>query len=796
MDPQAGPQPIQFPAIENRPALPGYARAAAVEEPEDDNVQQAMVILDAKDEFARTLGEKFRNYASARRMNVEDRWTMAWFNGIGKPKPEVEAALNKRNGSKVFVKVTSTKITAAKSLIMQVHAGPDGIQWNLQPTPIPELDGVNTGLLKEVSEMAAEMLPPEARAQFMEAHNPDELIEQVMSEAEARMSRMRRAIRDSMAEMKMDQFFVQGLDSYITYGTKVLQGPMSVPRRRRRWLKDKEGKWTTALKRAVQADQDEKDAADNAGELDIRPEYWMHSVWSIYPDPASTSDRELEDLFVRHVYSPHDFRALRNEFGFDEEKINDLLDRLPNGNWVSQPWENVVQQQASGNLSLNLPRYEVLEYWGWVTGAMLKAAGVDVPDKYLHADCVANIWFCGDRVIKAVVDNRQPEKIPFIFVPYQRRDGSIWGDGVPFQMEDTQAMWNGTQRAIMDNMRVTAGPQIVIDESRLSDRTDPSTLYPFKEWFVKDMEGLSRDPVYFFQPQNNVQHMAKIQEGLRLHMQMETSIPDFATGIPGAQGHNRTEGGMILQQGMAMNFIRSQIANLDIHEIKPMIEGFYDWHMQFNPDESIKGDFEVVAGGVMAAMSNEILTGRLERVMQAPWADKILKMDKVLPEYARRIGLMDLDLAYTPDEIASREKQQALMEAEAQSIPKRISPEMPPLNVLVQVFGGLQPGDPVRGPILRKILEQMHTLTPDAAAAIDAMNQQAVAQHALNLSQADQAALAADITIQEAMNGAQQPQPGTPGTPGAPAAPPVAPGPGAPPANGAPMGSVPGVPGA
>lgn len=794
MDPQVGPLPTPSPATEG-PALPGYARATVAEVEPEDLGQEAMVILDAKDEFARPLGEKFRTYSGARRTNVEDRWTLAWFNRIGKPTPEVEEALKKRNGSKVFVKVTSTKVAAARSLIMQVHAGPDGIQWSLQPTPIPELDGFNPVLLKEVVDMAADQLPPEARQAFLDDHNPDEVMGQVKAEAEARMVRMRQAIRDSMAEMKMDQFFVEGLDDYITYGTKVLQGPMSVPRQRRSWYKDAEGKWTTALKRSMDTDKAERDAEEGkTDDLDIRPEYWKHSVWSIYPDPAATNMRELEDLFVRHVYSPHEFRALRNKFGFDEEKINDLLERLPNGNWTAQPWETVVQQQASGNLSMNLPRYEVLEYWGWITGARLKEVGLKIADKYLHSDCVANIWVCEDRVIKIVVDNRKPERIPFLFVPYERRGGSIWGDGVPYQMDDTQAMWNGTQRAIMDNMRVTAGPQIVIDESKLSDRTDPSTLYPFKEWFVKDMEGLSRDPVYFFQPQNNVMQMAKIQEGLRLHMQMETSIPDFATGIPGAQGHNRTEGGMILQQSMAMNFIRSQIANMDIHEIKPVIEGFYDWHMQFNPDESIKGDFQVMAAGVMAAMSNEILTGRLERVMTAPWAEKALKMDKVLPEWARRVGLMDLDLAYTADEMTKRQKQEALMQAEADSVPRRVSPEMPKLNALVQVFGGLQPGDPTRGPMLQAISESLGTLTPAMAGAINAMNQQAVAQHGANISQADQAALANDILAQEAMNGSQ-PQP-QPGNPGAPAAPPASLGSGTPPPGGPAMGGVPGVPGA
>ena len=168
------------------------------------------------------------------------------------------------------------------------------------------------------------------------------------------------------------------------------------------------------------------------------------------------------------------------------------------------------------------------------------------------------------------------------------------------------------------------------------------------------------------------------------------------------------------------------------------------------------------------------------------WDEKILKMDKVLPEYARRIGLMDLDLAYTPEEMAQREKQQALMQAEADAIPKRVSPEMPKLNALVQVFGGLQPGDPVRGPMLEQISRTLGVLTPAMAASINAMNQQAVAQHNLNLSAADQAALAQDITTQEIKNaGNAEGQPGAGSPVGPQAAPPV----------GAPVGQAPATPG-
>jgi len=89
--------------------------------------------------------------------------------------------------------------------------------------------------------------------------------------------------------------------------------------------------------------------------------------------------------------------------------------------------------------------------------------------------------------------------------------------------------------------------------------------------------------------------------------------------------------------------IRSVVKNVDDYLLAPMGRAFFAFNMQFDYDESIKGDLEVMANGTESLMANEVRSQRLMQflgVVQNPALAPFAKMDYIIREIAKS---MDLD---------------------------------------------------------------------------------------------------------------------------------------------------------
>ena len=101
-----------------------------------------------------------------------------------------------------------------------------------------------------------------------------------------------------------------------------------------------------------------------------------------------------------------------------------------------------------------------------------------------------------------------------------------------------------------------------------------------------------------------------------------------------------------------------------------MGRSFFAFNMQFDFDESIKGDLEVIANGTESLMANEVRSQRLMQflgVVQNPMLAPFAKMDYIIREIAKS---MDLD----PNKVTNS-MQDAAIQAE---ILKAFQPAPPP----------------------------------------------------------------------------------------------------------------------
>jgi len=128
-----------------------------------------------------------------------------------------------------------------------------------------------------------------------------------------------------------------------------------------------------------------------------------------------------------------------------------------------------------------------------------------------------------------------------------------------------------------------------------------------------------------------------------------TGFPSFAHGQTGVQGVGRTASGISMLMSAANGSIRNVVKNVDDYLLGPIAKAFFNFNMQFNYDEEIKGDLEVKARGTESLMANEVRSQRLMQflgVVQNPVLAPFAKMDYIIREIAKS---MDLD----PDKLTN-----------------------------------------------------------------------------------------------------------------------------------------------
>jgi len=383
------------------------------------------------------------NLAKQGRLTKELEWLQDLRAWKGEYDPAVLARIPE-NQSKIFVKLTRAWCGAARSLILNIMGMEGGYPWTIDPTPIPDLEHLDLDVLQEAVQQAASMLPSDQAQGFLQNHDFEAMLQAEKQAAQIACDKMQSEMEDQLGEQDWEARFTRTLLPYVIYGTQVMQGPMSVPKRPKRWARDVSGKWKLALQRWQ----------DTGESFDLRPEFKPLDIFSVYPDPVANRPEELEYVCVRHVMNRHEMRGLSKLPAFDPDALEEVLLRhVETGDWVPERWESPVEAATDHTPTPKKhDRFVVIEWWGFLSGQMLRKYGIEVSDSLLTAECLANIWVCCGEVLKVSVSNMEPPRLPFFFVPYEDVPGSIWGQGVPRQMDDSQALYNACERAKVNNM--------------------------------------------------------------------------------------------------------------------------------------------------------------------------------------------------------------------------------------------------------------------------------------------------------------------------------------------------------
>ena len=617
------------------------------------------------------IQERYSRSEEARRTD-ETRWLKAYRNYRGLYGPDVQFLSTEK--SRVFVKVTKTKVLAAYGQIIDVLFSNNKFPLSIDPSVLPEgvVDSVH---FDPKAAPAAPAIPfgEEGAANIGNDVDLDKLEEMLGAmkddlkdlpglkkgpgttatsvtfyPAMVAAKKMEKKIHDQLDESGASKHLRLSGFEMALFGTGVMKGPFAVNKEYPSWAEDGEYKPT----------------------IKTVPEASHVSLWNFYWDADANNTDECQYVIERHKMSRTQLRALKKRPHFRSNVIDDII--AGGEGYTKKYWEDTLKDYA---LTSSVDRFEVLEYWGNVDVELLEENDIKVPEEF-EGEMQANIWYCNGKIIRLVLNPFKPAKIPYYAVPYELNPYSLAGVGVAENMDDTQTLMNGFMRMAVDNGVLSGNLVFEIDETNLVPGQDMS-VYPGKVF--RRQGGAPGQALFGTKFPNVSQENLQMFDKARQLADESTGMPSFAHGQTGVSGVGRTASGISMLMNAASGSIKTVIKNVDDYLLAPLGKAFFNFNMQFDFDPEIKGDLEVNARGTETLMANEVRSQRLMQFMQivsTPTLMPFAKMPYIVREIAKS---MDLDPDKVSNNMEEAARQAALMQpaAPAGGAPAEGAPPVP-----------------------------------------------------------------------------------------------------------------------
>jgi hypothetical protein len=613
-----------------------------IKDSKDDDVDPAV------GQIVSLVEERFKR-AEDGRYGDEQRWIKAYRNFRGIYGSDVQFTSTEK--SRIFVKITKTKVLAAYGQIVEVLFGNNKFPISIDPTTLPEgiaesvffesdksiRDAQQSGAPQGPTEEDTRLRPGETMQDLKERlgglKKKLEPVADMLQEGEGNSpssitfhpamiaaKKMEKKIHDQLEESNANKQLRNAAFECALFGTGVMKGPFAEDKEYPNW--DETGNYDPVFKTI--------------------PKTAHVSIWNFYPDPDAANMDEAEYVVERHKMSRTQMRALKRRPFFRETAIDKAIEL--GESYTREWWEQVMEDDSQESKA---ERFEVLEFWGYVDVDILEDHDVDIPKEMKDYDQVSvNIWICNGQVLRLVMNPFTPQYLPYYAVPYEVNPYSFFGVGIAENMEDTQVLMNGFMRMAVDNAALSGNLLIEVDETNLVPGQDLS-VYPGKVF--RRQGGAPGQAIFGTSFPNVSNENMQMFDKARMLADESTGFPSFAHGQTGVSGVGRTASGISMLMGAANGSIRNVVKNVDDYLLGPLAKAFFHFNMQFDYDEEIKGDLDVKALGTESLMANEVRSQRLMQllgVVQNPALAPFAKMDYIIREIAKS---MDLD----PDKVVN-----------------------------------------------------------------------------------------------------------------------------------------------
>ena len=616
----------------------------------------------------------------------------------GEYDPAKLAQINAFGGSAVFARITPAKCRGATSLLRDIYLGSER-PWDIKPHPDPDVpDDINGAIQKMVAaelaqarmqaqqavqqqtqqyqQQAQQMVmqgqqPPPFQPQPPPQPTPEQIDDRIAALTAAAKKAARKKAMDDAEEaadeletILQEGHFYEALAEFLIdlpiFPYAAMKGPTVRMVSQVKWVNGQAQRET------------------------VPKMFWSRvSPFDLYWTPTAHNVHEAE--FVERLrLTRADLLACKGLPGFNEAAIEQVLDRFSDKGF--REWWDVVDverallenREAWPRTSSSL--IDTAEYHGSVSGKTLVQWGMsdtDIPDQ--QAEYRVTAWLIDRFVIKVQLDPTPSQRPPYYITQFEKIPGTMYGYGLPDLLDDTQQVANATYRALVNNMGIASGPQVVINDQVLTPG-ETDDLYPWKRWHVKydPMLSNAQEPIKFFQPDSRAQELQGIYNNLNVMADEVSSIPRYMTGDGKAGGAGRTASGLSMLMANASKTLQNVAAGIDREIMEPVLDHLYETIMLTMPGV-FRGDETILVKGVTYAVKREQdRTRQLEflNMTNNPTDMGIVGVEgraNVLRSVAHAIGLDGETVVPDEQQFAAQQQQQQKMDAMQKTAQQAVS---------------------------------------------------------------------------------------------------------------------------
>lgn len=567
-----------------------------------------------------------------------------------------EVVFRQDEKSRVFIKITKTKVLAAYGQVIDVLFSASHFPISIEPSILPEglVDSVHINPPNDTLEQDAEtyqapandpygyagdgkLIPPGATYEsLLGAVAPELKNAKVISgpgtfpgsitlePAAIAAKKMQKKILDQLDKSSASEHLRFTVFECVLLGTGVMKGPLACDMEYDKW--DKDGKYIP-IKKTV-------------------PKLEAVSFWNVYPDPDASSKENADFIIERHKMTREMLRALKKRPFFRSDAIEACIEAGPK--YTKKWWEDQIKDYP---VNFNINRYEVFEFWGVIDKDIAEEAGIDIPEELQDQDELQiNAWVCGEFILRVVLNPFIPKRIPYYIVPYELNPYTIFGIGIGENMEDTQTLMNGFARLSVDNSVLSGNVLLEVDQNMLAPGQDMA-ITPGK--IFRRTSGQAGQAITAINIPNIAQENLQMFDKFRELADESTGIPSYSHGQTGIGGVTRTASGMSMLMGAASGNIKTVVKNIDDFLLRPVGEAFFAFNQQFNFDKDLNYELDVRARGTDSLMQNEVRSQRLMTFLQTvsnPMTAPFAKMPYIVREIAKSLDLDEDKCTNNPEE--------------------------------------------------------------------------------------------------------------------------------------------------
>jgi hypothetical protein len=597
--------------------------------------------------------EIFRNHR-----NTASGWSNRLIEALrafnGQYSPDKMKEVMKFGGSQIYARLTAQKCRAASSLLRDVYLGADrpwAVRAPADPDVPDEIIQKIDALLQHEQQMVMQVTgqqPPEDSARTRKLA----LLESAQEAARKKATQQAKKSEDKIEEFLREGMFYHALAEFLVdlpiFPFACIKGPMVkiIP----------DIIWQSG-KPTVQ--QVPKMMWGRVSPFDL---WWTPGVADIANANVIEKSRltraELNDLLDLPGFNQDEVRAVLTEYG-----RGGLYD-----NWDTTDAERAVLESRENPAWNRSGLISQMEFHGNVQGEILQdygMPGIQDPLRDYHIDA----YCIGSHIIKANLSPSPRARHNYYITSFEKVPGTPIGNSLCDLISDIQDVANATLRSLVNNMSISSGPQVVVNDDRCRPEDNTDDLYPWKRWHVTNdpVGNNAKPPVEFHQPQSNAQELLTVFKAFIELSDDVSAIPKYIGG-QASGGAGRTASGLAMLMGNASKILQTVAANIDRDLFELALQQLADLVLLTDTTGVLTGEEDIYVQGVNVAVQRETQRQRQLEFLQHtnnPVDLEIMGIKGrgvVLRSVSQTIGLDGDNVVPSDEELSKKQEKQQQQE--------------------------------------------------------------------------------------------------------------------------------------